>query len=120
MVLNLTLIKETMEEVLILTPITLHQSRALLKNPRLPQNIPKSLQITPIFVPISLQMTQIIPERSQITPVYPRMSPNHSSWPKNVPRVYPDHLKKVLKSLQIIHERPQIIPRLPKSIPISP
>ena len=46
MVLNLTLIKETMEEVLILTPITLHQSRALLKNPRLPQNIPKSLQIT--------------------------------------------------------------------------
>ena len=43
MVLNLTQIKETTEEVLILTPITLHQSRALL---RLPQNIPKSLQIT--------------------------------------------------------------------------
>ena len=43
MVLNLTQIKETTEEVLILTPITLHQSRALL---RLPHNIPKSLQIT--------------------------------------------------------------------------
>ena len=46
MVLNLTQIEETTEEVLILTPITLHQSRVLLKNPRLPKNIPKSLQIT--------------------------------------------------------------------------
>ena len=50
MVLNLTQIKETTEEVLILTPITLHQSRALLRLPRISPNHSRSPKLFKIWV----------------------------------------------------------------------